>query len=178
MTQRTLHLLLLIFTLGAPSVLADEQLEVYREMQPLKKEYREMISKIRRAGNDELKAESMKSMKAIGAVGKAIENHPDLAEQRKARDEAKAAYLAARKSGDEELIKKTRRVSQDASGALTRDGFKLKEVQDLQAASVAQRKKVEALNDRLVAESGEEGKTLIEKLRALEARYDALREKK
>lgn len=58
---------------------------------------------------------------------------------------------------------------------LKTDGFKLKEIQDLQAASVAQRKKVEALQYRLVADSGDEGKVLIEKIKSLEARYEELR---
>jgi len=40
---------------------------------------------------------------------------------------------------------------------------------------VAQRKKVEALQYRLVAASGDEGKALIEKIKSLEARYEELR---
>lgn len=154
---------------------ADERSDVYRELSTLKKDFRKRISKIRTAGNDELKAEQMKSFKAIAAVGKGIEAHPDLADQRKARDEAKAVYAEARKAKNPELIKTTQRASRDAAGALSRDGFKLKEIQDLQAASVAQRKKLEAFQYRLVAESGEEGKALIEKMKALEARYKELK---
>jgi thiamine monophosphate synthase len=78
------------------------------------------------------------------------------------------------KAKDAEAIKAAR-PKRDADGALTRDGFKSKEIQDLQAASVAQRKKVEALQYRLVADSGDEGKALIEKIKSLEARYEELR---
>jgi hypothetical protein len=108
-------------------------------------------------------------------VGKGIEAHPDLADQRKARDEAKVVYEEARKGNDAELIKATQRTSRDAAGTFSRDGFKLKEIQDLQAASVLQRKKLEALQYRLVAESGEEGKALIETMKVLEARYAELK---
>lgn len=156
-------------------VSADERADVYKELSGLKKDYRKRISEIRRAGNEELKAEQKKSYQAISAVGKGIEEHPELASQRKARDEAKAAYEAARKAKDAEKIKATQRAKRDADGALTRYGFKLKEIQDLQAASVAQRKKVEALQYKLVAESGEEGKALMEKIVALEARYETLK---
>ena len=72
-------------------------------------------------------------------------------------------------------MKTTQRTLRDAEGALSRDGFKLREIQDLQAASIAQRNKVEALQYRLVAESNAEGKALIEKMQALEARYDELK---
>ena len=63
----------------------------------------------------------------------------------------------------------------DAGGALTRDDFKLKAIQDLQAASVAQRNKVVALQSQLVAESRAEGKAFIGKMKALEARYKELK---
>ena len=154
---------------------ADERADVYKELSVLKKDYRKRISEIRKAGNDKLKAEQKKSYQAISAVGKGIEEHPELAEQRKARDEAKVAYEAARKAKDAEKIKVTQRAMRDADGVLSRDGFKLKEIQDLQAASVAQRKKVVALQYRLVAESGEEGEALIMKMKALEARYEELK---
>jgi hypothetical protein len=157
------------------SLFADERADVFKELGVLKKDYRKRISEIRKAGNDELKTEQKKSYQAISAVGKGIEEHPGLAAQRKARDEAKAAYQAALKAKDAEAIKAARRAKRDADGALTRDGFKLKEIQDLQAASVAQRKKVEALQYRLVAASGDEGKALIEKIKSLEARYEELR---
>lgn len=167
--------LLTLFFLALQPLPADERSDVYRELSALKKDYRARISTIRKAGNEELKAEHMNSIKAIGAVGKAIEEHPELAGQRKARDEAKAAFLEARAAKDAEKIKTTQRTLRDAEGALSRDGFKLKEIQDLQAASVAQRKKVEALQYRLVAESGDEGKALIGKMKALEARYEELK---
>lgn len=154
---------------------ADERTDVYKELNELKKDYRKRISEIRKLGNDELKAEQKKSYQAIAAVGARIENHPELAAQRKARDEAKAAYEAARKIKEADAMKLAQRAYRDAEGTLSRDGFQLKEIQDLQAASVAQRKKVEALQYRLVAESSDEGKALIEKLKKLEARYAELR---
>ena len=168
-----ISLLALISTALAP-LSADERSDVYRELSTLKKDYRIRISKIRVSGNEELKAEQLKSIKAIAAVGKGIKIHPELARQREARNEAKLAYEKARKEGDAGLIKTTQRALRDAEGALSRDGFKLKRIQDLQAASVAQRKKVEILQYRLVAESGEEGKALITKMEALEARYAEL----
>lgn len=161
----------LIFCGALTPVVADERAEVYRELSLLKKDYRKRISKIRTAGHDELKAEQTKSYQAIAAVGKAMEELPALEAQRKARDEAKTVFLEARKAGDTDRIKKTQRVLRDAEGTLARDAFKLKEVQDLQAASVAQRKKIDALQYQLVAASGEEGKKLIEKIKVLEARY-------
>ena len=170
--------LVLFFSMIATALVplhADEKSDVYRELSGLKKDYRKRISEIRKAGNDELKAENLKSMKAIGAVGKGIEAHPDLADQRKARDEAKAAFLKARSDKDAEAIKATQKTLRSAEGALSRDGFKLKEIQDLQAASVAQRKKVEELQYRLVAESGGEGKALVDKIKALEKRYEELK---
>jgi len=151
-------------------VSADEKIDMYRELSKLKEEYRERIAEIRKAGNEELKNEGMAFLKASAAVMKATEEHPELAEQRKARDEAKAALEEVRKTGDKKAEMAASNAYRDASGSLARAAFKLKEIQDLQAASVAQRKKVEALQYRLVAESGEEGKALMEKIIKLEAR--------
>lgn len=173
--KRFLFLLTIISSTFTAPLAADERSDVYKELSPLKNDYRTRIAAIRSAGNEELKAEHLKSIQAISAVGKGIESHPDLAAQRKARDEAKVAFLAAREAKDAEAIKTTQRTLRDAEGALSRDGFQLKEIQDLQAASVAQRNKVEALQYRLVAESNAEGKALIEKMKALEARYDELK---
>ncbi len=170
-----LAFLLVSCALVPQSLFADERADVYKELSVLKKDYRKRVSEIRKAGNEELKAEQKKSFQAISAVGKGIEEHPELAAQRKARNEAKAAWVAALQAKDAEKIKATQRAKRDAEGALSRDGFKLKEIQDLQAASVAQRKKVEALQYRLVADSGYEGKALIEKIKSLEARYQELR---
>ena len=173
--KRILLSIISITSIFTASLSADERSDVYKELSTLKKDYRARISAIRKAGNDELKAEQKKSFQALAAVGKGIDTHPDLAAQRKARDEAKAAFLAARNAKDADAIKTTQRTLRDAEGALSRDGFKLKEIQDLQAASVAQRKKIEALQYRLVAESNAEGKALIEKMKALEARYQELK---
>lgn len=172
------NLLFALISLGSVMALpvsASEKTEVYKELSELKKDYRSRISEIRKAGNEELKEESKKSFKAIAAVNKGIEEHPELADQRKARDEAKAAYEEARKGDDKDAEKAAARVYRDAEGALSRDGFKLKEIQDLQAASVAQRKKVEALQYKLVADSGPEGKALMDKIAELEARYEELK---
>ena len=173
--KRILLSIISITTIFATSLSADERSDVYKELSTLKKDYRARISAIRKAGNDELKAEQKKSFQALAAVGKGMDSHPNLAAQRKARDEAKAAFLAARNAKDADAIKTTQRTLRDAEGALSRDGFKLKEIQDLQAASIAQRKKIEALQYRLVAESNAEGKALIEKMKALEARYQELK---
>jgi len=174
--MKNIFLCIILFVIILPVPLsADERSDIYKELSALKKDYRARISAIRKTGNDELKAEQKKSFQAIAAVGKGIDNHPDLAARREARDTAKAAFLAARKTKDADAIKTAQRTLRDAEGALSRDGFKLKEIQDLQAASVAQRKKIEALQYRLVAESNAEGKALIEKIKALEKRYQELK---
>ena len=48
---------------------ADERADIYKELSVLKKDYRQRISEIRKADNDELKAEQKKSYQAISAVG-------------------------------------------------------------------------------------------------------------
>lgn len=67
---------------------------------------------------------------------------------------------------------------QIAQRTLERDAMKLDEVRELKTASTAQHKKVESLVYKLVAESDDEGKILIEKMKVLEARLAELKKQK
>ena len=153
---------------------ADELVDVSGELYPLKREYRKFLPKIDRFKNPEWKAAYTASNKAIAAVGKMIDTHPSLEDLRQKKVKTKAAYLAARQGDDKELTTKLQRESRDADGALRREGFKLQEVKDLQAASIAARRKVEAIQYDLVAALGGEAKVTADKLRALEIRHREL----
>lgn len=157
---------------------ADELSDVSKEMYSLKREYRKFLPKIDRTKNPKWKEANMASMKARAAVGKMIDTHPSLEQLRKKKVETKAAYLEARKGNDKELTTKLQREYRDADGALHREGFKLQEVKDLQAASILARQKVESIQYDMVAALGGEAKTVAEKLRALEIRYRELLAKK
>ncbi|BDS07988.1 hypothetical protein NT6N_30280 [Oceaniferula spumae] len=153
---------------------ADELSDVQGKLFPLKKEYRKFLPKIDRFNNPKWKEANMASIKASAAVGKMIDTHPDLEELRQKKAKASAAYQEARKGDNKELTAKLQREAQDASGALHREGFKLQEVKDLQAASIEARRKVEAIQYDMVAALGGEAKEVAEKLRALEIRYREL----
>ena len=147
----------------------------------MKQEFAARLSKIESV---EFGAENRKAGEAEAAVKKAIEELPALAPQRKARDEAQAALMKALKAKaagqktptpkDMAKIKTAGQILRNAQRTLERDALKLDEVKKLKAASTAQHKKVDALVHRLVAESGAEGKELVEKIKRLEARRQEL----
>ncbi len=162
---------------GLGNVSADELADVSKELYPLKREFRKYLPKVDRFKNADWKQANMASIKAKAAVGKMIDTHPSLEALRQKKAAAKEAYDAARKADDDELTKKLMQEMRDADGELHREAFKLQEVKDLQAASVAARRKVESIQYDLVEALGGEAKELTSKLRALEARHRELLKK-
>ncbi|YCM46907.1 hypothetical protein V2O64_25660 (plasmid) [Verrucomicrobiaceae bacterium 227] len=178
------NLMMFLFAFACVSVsplTADERSDVYMEWITLKQEIADRSSGIESA---ELGAENRKGVEAEAAVKKAIEELPALAPQRKARDEAEAALMEALKAQAGALktppledLAKMKTIAQgvrDAQRTLERDALKLDEVKKLKAAAAAQHKKIKALAYRLVAESGDEGQELVEKIKRLEARRQEL----
>jgi hypothetical protein len=178
------NLMMFLFAFACVSVsplTADERSDVYSKLITLKQEFADRLSENE---SEEFGVENRKVVEVQVAVKRAIDELPALAPQRKARDEAQAALaklLEARPATQKTMtledmvkIKAAGQVLRNAQRTLERDAMKLDEVKKLKATSSAQHKKVVALAHRLVAESGDEGRVLVEKIKRLEARLQEL----
>lgn len=142
-----------------------------KERSELKKMYNALVSGLRKEKNPELVAIEKKSRLSSGPITKAMEGHPDLAEVRKDRDEAIAAFAKASQAKDQEGMKAARKARSAAESKYYKVGYTLKEIIPLIKSREALGKEVAATKLKLVMAKDAE---LVSKMEAVEARYDEL----